>query len=44
MSEINEKIKSLKQQQEQAKENFKKCQVAIEMCEELIKDNKDNKK
>ena len=44
MSEINEKIKSLKQQQEQAKEIFIKCQGAIELIQSMLDEQKEVKK
>ena len=44
MGDLNEKIESLKKQQEQAKELFVKCQGAIELLESMLKEEKDSKK
>ena len=49
MDKLKEKLENLKQQQEQAKEIFVKCQGAIEFIqseieEENKKEKKDNKK
>ena len=50
MSDLKEKLESLKKQQEQAKEIFVKCQGAIEMIQSMIDEEenkevkKDNKK
>ena len=46
MSDLKEKIESLKNQQEQAKEMFIKCQGAIELLEGMAeeKDKKEEKK
>ena len=46
MSDLKEKIENLKNQQEQAKEMFVKCQGAIEMLEAMLeeKDKKEEKK
>ncbi len=44
MGDLNEKIESLKKQQEQAKELFVKCQGAIEMLESILKEKEDSKK
>ena len=44
MSDLKEKIANLKKQQEQAKELFVKCQGAIEMLYELIKEQEVSKK
>lgn len=44
MGDLNEKIESLKKQQEQAKELFVKCQGAIEMLESMLEEEKDSKK
>ena len=46
MSDLKEKIENLKNQQEQAKEMFVKCQGAIEMLEGMLeeKDKKEEKK
>ena len=44
MGDLNEKIESLKKQQEQAKELFVKCQGAIEMLESMLKEKEDSKK
>ena len=42
MDKLKEKLENLKQQQEQAKEIFVKCQGAIEIIQSMI-DEKDNK-
>ena len=42
--DLKKMLEDYKNQQEQGKEIFIKLQGKIEMCEELIKDNKDNKK
>ena len=39
MSDLNEKIAALKKQQEQYKELFIKCQGAIEVLEEMRKED-----
>ena len=39
MDNLNEKLDSLKKQQEQAREMFIKCQGAIEFVESLIQEN-----
>ena len=44
MSDLNEKILNLKKQQEQAKELFVKCQVAIEVLEAMLEEDKEEKK
>ena len=44
MGDLNEKIESLKKQQEQAKELFVKCQGAIELLESMLEEEKDSKK
>ena len=44
MSDLNEKILNLKKQQEQAKELFVKCQGAIEVLQEMLKEDKEEKK
>tara|TARA_R100001594_G_scaffold143389_1_gene191291 strand:- start:354 stop:500 length:147 start_codon:yes stop_codon:yes gene_type:complete len=48
MGDLEKKLESLRLQQEQAKELFIKCQGAIEVIEEMIKEaskeKKDNKK
>ena len=44
MGDLNEKIESLKKQQEQAKELFVKCQGAIEMLASMLDEEKDSKK
>ena len=42
--ELNDKLKNVKLQQEQAKEMFVKCQGAIEFLESLIKEQESSKK
>ncbi len=42
--DLKKMLEDFKNQQEQAKEIFIKLQGKIEMCEELLKDKKDNKK
>tara|TARA_Y100001973_G_C5155262_1_gene310353 strand:+ start:457 stop:612 length:156 start_codon:yes stop_codon:yes gene_type:complete len=42
--DLKEKLKNIKLQQEQAKELFVKCQGAIEMLNELIKEQEVSKK
>lgn len=42
--DLEEKIKSLKNQQEQAKEMFVKCQGAIEVLESLLKEEQESSK
>ena len=44
MENLDEKIKSLKLQQEQAKELFIKCQGAIELLTEMINEKNEKKK
>jgi hypothetical protein len=44
MIELEEKIKNLKTQQEQAKEMFIKYQGAIEMLESMIKEEQESSK
>ena len=45
MDKLKEKLENLKQQQEQAKEIFVKCQGAIELIQSMIEDeNKEDKK
>ena len=43
MKELEEKIDKLKQQQEQAKEIFIKCQGGIELLESMIKEKSSKK-
>jgi hypothetical protein len=42
--ELNDKLKNVKLQQEQAKEMFVKCQGAIEFLESFIKEQESSKK
>ena len=42
--DLKKMLEDFKNQQEQAKEIFIKLQGKIELCEELLKDKKDNKK
>ena len=42
--DLEEKIKSLKNQQEQAKEMFVKCQGAIEVLESILKEEQESSK
>jgi len=42
--DLKEKLENIKKQQEQAKELFVKCQGAIELLEELIKEQESSKK
>ena len=44
MSELKDKLESLKQQQEQAKEIFIKCQGAIELIQSMLDEKKEDKK
>ena len=44
MEDLNKKLNNLKQQQEQAKEIFIKCQGAIEMLQTMLDEQKENKK
>ena len=43
MSNLEEKIDSLKKQQEQAKEMYIKCQGAVELLESMIQEEKEPK-
>jgi hypothetical protein len=42
--DLKEKLENIKKQQEQAKELFVKCKGAIELLEELIKEQESSKK
>ena len=44
MEDLNKKLENLKNQQEQAKELFIKCQGAIEFIQGMIDEEKDKKK
>lgn len=44
MSELKDKLENLKQQQEQAKEIFIKCQGAIELIQSMLDEQKEVKK
>jgi len=44
MSELKDKLENLKQQQEQAKEIFIKCQGAIELIQSMLDEEKEVKK
>ena len=42
--QLKEKLENLKNQQEQAKELFIKCQGAIELIQSMLDEEKENKK
>jgi hypothetical protein len=44
MEDLNKKLENLKQQQEQAKEIFIKCQGAIELIQSMLDEEKEVKK
>ena len=44
MEDLNKKLENLKQQQEQAKEIFIKCQGAIEFIQSMLDEEKEVKK
>ena len=44
MEDLNKKLENLKQQQEQAKEIFIKCQGAIELIQSMLDEEKEDKK
>ena len=44
MEDLNKKLENLKNQQEQAKELFIKCQGAIELLEGMLKEDSKEKK
>ena len=44
MEDLNKKLENLKQQQEQAKEIFIKCQGAIELIQSMLDEKKEDKK
>ena len=44
MMNLEERIESLKNQQEQAKEMFVKCQGAIEILESMLKEEQESSK
>ncbi len=44
MEDLNKKLENLKNQQEQAKELFIKCQGAIELLTEMLREENDKNK